>query len=919
MNDESRRQRENAKDFDTDGSSVDDSQFAAQRSTVIDTNTVDDALTPDRHSGDTTVELPAGWLRGKTKGGNLPDQQRVGNYRILRELGRGGMGVVYLAQSEDLDRTVALKMILAGANASTEELQRFQKEARAVAQLQHPGVVQIFEFGEFRQQPYFTMEYVDGQNLQTAFERQPQNPRHAARLVEQLSRTLQHAHENGILHRDIKPSNILLTNQGTPKITDFGLARRIRPDDLNDSTMSGLVIGSPAYMPPEQAQGKSALVTAQSDIYSLGALLYEALTGRPPYLGKQPIQTLLQVIHGDPLPVEQLQPDIPKDLATICTKAMQKEKSLRYSTCADLADDLQRFLSGKPIEARPIGRITRLVKWCHRNPLIAFPSLFATVTLITTAIIAVWAWSTTSAQAIALTKERDNVRAERDTAQQQRKVSLQQKAEAERNAKLARDQAGVALESIQFVVTEVDGLLRDQPQLTKSRISILKGLSERWDDINIELVGGVQGESIATHMAVRHRIAIGLADLNQVEEADEEFRKLFEQSQQRIALMSGTDASRSNLVKIATAWAPVRKRATNDPNTEIELLQQAMEVANDILDEPNPRDGNPTRLELRGLKAAVAQNLGVAYLRIGDLKRSVILFSESLAEQEAALLEIRNTPGFAARSQDEQDTATATRQLEYDRASVALAYVQLRLGKTEEAVALYERAIAGRREILERRPNVGALQEPLAGFLSNFGNSMIWLEQTQKARSLLEDAITIGRQLFERDRTITRNIRQLALSCYRLAVLCDLENQPDMAKTLLKECHGLRMMLFEAAPGRKNRISLMLVDARLGNTESATQLLEEPGDAGVPDAEANFDRARAFAQLSRSSGNQARQNAMISNAISALERAVQDGYADPFRIRAEPDLIPLRGKPGFRKIVDKLSGNHAAQPPANSP
>ncbi len=308
----------------------------------------------------------------KGPGKEMPD---VPGFHLLRELGRGGMGVVYLAHQEGLDRFVALKMILAAAHAGSEELMRFRIEAAAISRLQHPNLVQIYAADECDGRPYFALEFVDGGSLHEKFDGKPQPPAKAAQLVETLARAMHYAHQRGIVHRDLKPGNVLLTREGTPKITDFGLAKRM--DSGHGQTRTGSIMGTPSYMAPEQAAGKSREIGPHTDVYALGAMLYEFLTGRPPFLAETGWDTIVQVINQEPVPPSGLQPKVPPDLETICLKCLTKDPRRRYTSAEALADDLARFASNEPILARPVGRTERLVKWVRRRPALAATVGFA--------------------------------------------------------------------------------------------------------------------------------------------------------------------------------------------------------------------------------------------------------------------------------------------------------------------------------------------------------------------------------------------------------------------------------------------------------------------------------------------------------------------------------------------------------------
>jgi WD40 repeat protein len=307
----------------------------------------------------------------------------VAGYEILGELGRGAMGVVYKALQFNLNRLVALKMVLAGGHAAATDLVRFLAEAEAIAQLQHSHIVQIHEVGKHGGLPFLSLEYVDGGTLTQKLLGEPQQPREAARLIERLARAVHFAHQHGIVHRDIKPSNVLLTSDGVPKITDFGLAKRGAVG--TGMTQTGAILGTPSYMAPEQAEAKKEIGPA-ADTYSLGAIFYEMLTGRPPFRAPTPLDTVLQVISEEPVPPRQLQSKVPRDLETICLKCLQKDPRKRYASAEELADDLARFLADQPIVARPVGRLERAWRLCRRNPVIAGMTAAVALLLVVLAV-----------------------------------------------------------------------------------------------------------------------------------------------------------------------------------------------------------------------------------------------------------------------------------------------------------------------------------------------------------------------------------------------------------------------------------------------------------------------------------------------------------------------------------------------------
>jgi eukaryotic-like serine/threonine-protein kinase len=289
---------------------------------------------------------------------------QVPGYEVLGLLGSGGMGVVYKARDVRLKRLVALKMILTGPHARPQELARFRGEAEAVARLQHPNVVQIYEVGEHDGRPYLALEYVAGGSLAERLGGKPQPADEAARLVQALALAVHAAHERGIVHRDLKPANVLVAEDGTPKVSDFGLAKRLGEAG---QTQTGAVLGTPSYMAPEQALGDSRCIGPHTDVHALGALLYELLTGRPPFEGATLFETLEQVREHEPLPPGRLRPDLPRDLDTICRKCLEKEPARRYPSARALADDLGRYLGGELIQARSFTFADRLARTLNRD------------------------------------------------------------------------------------------------------------------------------------------------------------------------------------------------------------------------------------------------------------------------------------------------------------------------------------------------------------------------------------------------------------------------------------------------------------------------------------------------------------------------------------------------------------------------
>src|SRR6266487_3747842 len=293
-----------------------------------------------------------------------------GDYELLEEIGRGGQGVVYRARQKSLNRTVALKVIGLGHWATEAHLKRFRREAEAAASLEQPGIVPIYEVGERDGSCYFSMKFIEGGQLDEIVRRDPMPIRQAAELIAKVAHTVHYAHEHGILHRDIKPGNILLDEKGEPHLTDFGLARLVESESTVTRTLE--VLGTPSYMAPEQAVGNNAAIGSVTDVYGLGAVLYQLLTGQPPFAGGTTYETIRLLLNTEPRPPRLLNPKIDRDLSTICVKCLEKDPKRRYSSAVALAEDLERWLKHEPILARHTGIITRGGKWVRRNPTSVF-------------------------------------------------------------------------------------------------------------------------------------------------------------------------------------------------------------------------------------------------------------------------------------------------------------------------------------------------------------------------------------------------------------------------------------------------------------------------------------------------------------------------------------------------------------------
>jgi serine/threonine protein kinase/tetratricopeptide (TPR) repeat protein len=842
---------------------------------------------------------------------------RIGEYRIDAELGRGGMGVVYKAHHTQLRRDVAIKMILNGAHTSPESLQRFIVEARAVAHLQHPNIVQIFDIGEHDGLPFFSLEFVKGSDLQDLLDGKPQPPHETAKLVSCLALAMQYAHDQGIVHRDLKPANVLISEKGVPKISDFGLAKELEDND-SGSTRDGTIMGSPSYMSPEQAGGHIADIGPPTDQYSLGAILYQMLTGRPPFAAAKAIDTVMQVVNNEPVPPRQLQPEIPLDLETICLKTLQKDKAGRYDDCGELAADLQRFMNGEPILARPIGRIETAWRWCKRNPKLAVSSFVALALLCTTAVVSTWSYFTVSSQAVTIKQERDNaVKQERIalTNEQLAKTNEKRAIDGEELAKVneqraldseqvARKQADITLKNLQAFVSKIDDRLAKKPDLKELRVSILDDVSAAWNDIDVSVREDKLGQAIPTRMAVRFKLSMIYKASGELQKAYDEAKKLYAIGNERIEIKGGNDATRLNQAKISMLlMADLRKQLDRDIDACLAHNLEAVKWCQQILSDPKPEPNSPTQKEIRSVLSESLQRTGVEYISKGQLPIAADYFREALELRREDIELIKSSDGYAKLPKEEQFQKTAEAEKVADLSTIGLAYILLRMGNKDDALPMYEIVHQNRRRACELAPDQRELKRVFAGTIGTYGNALQWEEQPVKALELYNESLRLMKEVFAED-PANHVKKALATAHFRLGTLLDSQGQPDDAKQHFEDCRKLRAQMAESGSST-SRQDLMVVLARLGEFDEAQKLESEFAASKLPDPEVHLYRARCLAQLSRHAEPDD-VDRLQTAAIDALAKAIADGYADPYKIRVEPDFAPIRADERFKAAIDQM-------------
>jgi tetratricopeptide (TPR) repeat protein/tRNA A-37 threonylcarbamoyl transferase component Bud32 len=655
-------------------------------------------------------------------------------YELLDKLGQGGMGVVYKARQPGLNRIVAIKRLLPDAGVPARA--RFTIEAQAVAQVQHPNIVQIYEIGEADGLPYFSMEYVPGANLAAKLAGTPQDPGLAAQLVEVVARAVQAAHEHGIIHRDLKPSNILLSNDGTPKVSDFGLAKRL--DDESGQTKTGDVFGTPSYMAPEQAAGLTKEVGPLADVYALGAILYELLTGRAPFKGASILDTLEQVRTVEPVAPRALQPPVPRDLETICLKCLQKEAARRYGSAQKLADDLRRFANGEPIHARPVGGGERLWRWCRRNPTVASLISAVALLLVLTAVVSLAALVRVNAARQAADRDADHARralalANRTLDAAVNKITENPKLRDRGFFELRKDLLGDVLPHY----AELAALQTDEPRLEAERarafgkmgtIHMAHGDSEQavreyreMESVFTSLLERHPGEPAYRYAAAvsQNDLAALLAQHGALEEA----RGALERGDHLAEplVRDHPEVADHHLVRIRLRLA---RAGLVDGEGHHEATLAALREAGEW--EADAESRFPGQTEFRALLGQILTRRGTCYFEMGQ-------FTEAEQSQRQALDVIRPLGEGPSATLEQKERLAVAGLLLGNALNAQKRYREARTAK-QEAVAQFE-------SLCREAPNVPGLQEQQAKAQTNLAATLEELGQANEAADLRRRAV----------------------------------------------------------------------------------------------------------------------------------------------------------------------------------
>ncbi len=811
----------------------------------------------------------------------------VAGYQILGELGRGGMGVVYRARQRGLKRMVALKMILSGSHAGADQLERFRAEAEAVAHLQHPNIVQIYDVGERDGLPFFSLEFVDGHSLDQTIARQPQAPRRAAEIVEQLARAMDYAHSQGIVHRDLKPANILLTLDGIPKVTDFGLVKRLESD--SSQTRTGTIMGTPSYMAPEQARGERD-IGPPADTYALGSILYTMLTGRPPFMGPTPVDTVMLVINTEPVPPSRLQPKLPRDIEIICIKCLQKEPEKRYASALELAEDLGRFQRGEPILARPVGTAERLWRWCRRNPRVA--SLAAAVSVL--AVLLMLGGPTAALLINEQRKEAVASRAAAETSANQARQAqnvaeiAQGAAEAaqkvaDENAGIANTQRQLALDTLNQVVTQVEEKLRDRAELNDLRQGVLTLAMEGLE--NVSRTSETASLADRTIGAAHQRMGDILVRAGKIEEAREQFKK-------------------------------------------------ALAIFEKLMDAP---EGDLVRW-----------NAALTHDGLGDVLRKLMADErEALAHYEKALAYRLELEKIATSPKLKPFMIRASLANSYGRIAVLLLEV---VGDPAQAAQYSEKAIAQGQGLLQELPDHPIAKQALAGAWNLHAEALLHADQLAEARGFAEQALAVREELRAKDATGVKARQDVAISLWTLSEIALAEGNASQALEFIQSAHAVRNELFETDPDNpemqedlgmsfyrlgigqlacglaaeaaesfrsslEQRGKALAVDpnnstkhllylqaqARCGEYAAALAKAEELRGKLYPSPGTLLKLASIYALCCQTSDAASAEHAATSLAL--LKQAVAAGYRDAHALAADADLAAVRSHPDFAGLL----------------
>jgi len=886
---------------------------------------------PDAATGAETEPLPADSNTSNasdTPSATSPDRadgRAPPGYEILGELGRGGMGVVYKARQVKANRVVALKMMRSGGHASPAERQRFQTEAEAVATLDHPNVVTVYDVGEFAGLPYFAMEYCPGGSLAAVLKDHPLPARQAAEIVRQVALGVAHAHALGVLHRDLKPANVLLLAPGrgadrsshgsaaeghptdpatpalVPKITDFGLAKRVEADSGQTGTEA--VLGTPSYMSPEQAAGDTKHATAAVDVYALGAILYDCLTGRAPFKGATVLETLDQVRHQEPVPPRQLNPHVPRDLDTICLKCLQKDPARRYASALEVAEECARFLDGRPILARPVGAVEKAIRWCRRKPVVA--ALAGVTVLLSVGFVASLVVST-----VLLSRKQADIEARNADLAEANDTLLRERAALSRQSALNAEQVRYLMRNLMAELRAL-GLARAREQL----IAYVQQSLDRLERLTAEEQGMTARVRIASHVDTGDlclELAAAEPTLTRAlrDRAEQNYNQAIALARAQAEAHPESDLARGNLALSLARLGQLRHQQA-DLSAARPLLEESYRLRAEIVRQPRATKGVRDYL----FPADTLASLASAHELLFEL-----CASEGQGEQAARhWADCRELWDRALRLVESDADATEELggavpfQKNVARGLMREAALALARKDTPQAVKWLEKAVALRDQVVADNADSIPLREELAATFFRLGIAQLNARQYDKARGSFERMY----QLFDRvvkqaEEAKSRDLRwTLSLSLYGLGFTEAKLGNAAPSRHAYRDCLALREALWREDARPRHAWGLMGTYARLGMERRAIEVLQAEEQRTPQPVDFFYNAATVYSVLAEQAGagkpdadlspeDLARRAAHVEAAWAFVAKLKQAGSRRVAELGTDPDLEFLQGRPDFR-------------------
>jgi eukaryotic-like serine/threonine-protein kinase len=828
--------------------------------------------------------------------------RRFGDYQLLQEIAHGGMGVVYQARHLTLKRVVALKMIRSGEFASAEEVERFHREAEAAANLQHPNIVAVHEVGSHEGQHYFTMDFVEGRSLGAIVRENPLPAQRAAKYVTTIAEAIQYAHAQGTVHRDMKPANVLIDQADQPRITDFGLAKRISTDAR--LTATDQCLGTPSYMPPEQVASKWGQVGPLSDVYALGATLYELVTGRPPFRAETPAETLLQVVSDEPVSPRLLNARIPPDLDTICMKCLEKQASQRYSSAQALAEDLRRFVAGEPILARPISRTERLWRWCRRNPRTA--GLSAAVALL----VVVWA-VTASVMAGLLKVQKDQTESARIQADKNAGEATYQAGLAQQNQKKAEHEALIAVQNETRAKETADRTVKQMVDLGKSvhnrlqskRLSVAAAPEVRRlrEDVlamlrqSLVLVSQkieAAGTTTFAELAIYQEFGDLLTKLGQAQEAARVHQQGYDLAKRLSEREPNNDLARANWGVMIQRLGDVALDVNGDARSARSHYTEALDLHRQIL--AHPRSQHRTGLQSKIALSHVDVRLGQALLALGQPAAARESLQEGLTYRQAW------AQGLA-----EADQKSAEPRSYVMEARMWLGIASWHLADTQSMQEHFAQALHIGESLAQQFPQYFPFKADLAEVQGAFGDAQLRSGKVDEAETSYRDSLRNLELVIAHDPDDPSQLALLALTHERLGTVSARLGRSAEAEKHYQEALQSRSEWLQIEPSNVPRqTAYLLALARSGKPVEAAQEAMKLRPRVAHSTELLLQLARCFAMCAAQDAAQKQQH--VERALDALRAALGDDYRDHIALQTDPCLEPLHPEKEFQQLIAQV-------------